>query len=87
MVKKLKESPRRTYVAQSLRNSGLTLGLLAQLTATNEKVRIYDKTSEDMIADGEYFKDVLKNTPELMDVEVEYLSASGSKSLWIEVTV
>ena len=87
MVKKLKESPRRTYVAQSLRNSGLTLGLLAQLTAINEKVRIYDKTSEDMIADGEYLKDVLKNTPELMNVEVEYLTASGSKSLWIEVTI
>ena len=87
MVKKLKESPRRTYVAQSLRNSGLTLGLLSQLTAINEKVRIYDKASEDMIADGEYLKDVLKNMPEVSDVEVEYLTASGSKSLWIEVTV
>ena len=87
MVKKLKESPRRAYVGKSLRGSGLTLGLLSQLTAINEKVRIYDKTSEDMIADGEYLTDVLKNTPELMDVEVEYLTASGSKSLWIEVTV
>lgn len=87
MVKKLKESPRRTYVAQSLRNSGLTIGLLAQLTAINEKVRIYDKTSKDMIADGEYIKDIIKNMPELRDVEVEYLTASGSKSLWIEVTV
>ena len=80
MVKRLNE---RAWSESS--SSTITLGQLAFITAINEKIRIYDKSSEDMIADGEYLKDVLLERPELKNVEILYLNATGSKTLWVEI--
>lgn len=80
MVRRLDE---RTWSESS--SSNITLGQLAFITAINEKIRIYDKSSEDMIADGDYLKDVLLERPELKNVEILYLNATGSKTLWVEI--
>lgn len=80
MVRRLNER-----VLNESSSPAITLEQLSLITAINEKIRIYDKASEDMITDGDYLDDVLRERPELKDVEILYLNATGPKTLWVEI--
>jgi hypothetical protein len=85
MVRRIRESNGLDEAILAREGSKCTVGMLYDIAFSGTKVDIYNEKTEDYLFYREYFSDVAKEAPEILDEAAIYISAVGSKTLQINV--